>query len=526
MWKAVIADDEGIIANGLKKLIDWNELGVSIEGDARSGEQLRKEIERVDPDLVITDIRMPKMSGLDVMHWAAQTNRKAKFILISGYEDFNSAKDAMQNGAVDYLLKPVNKKELERAVRRAITGREEQEKLEFFSEKEEAHRLICSGSSQIDNEQIFSMLREKQISTEGCFFVGICIGIRPDVARSLERQSFQVYNLRRFYVFNRLEQMIAQSRRGFVIRSDQNALYLMGIYPEGRENSYLSEIVEPALRKVEREFQTELCVGIGMRADQISMFRTTYSASKFAFNLYFFEEKRRIDIAKVHRNYTISDEDYRESAKQAFCAIAAKAPDALDKIDEVMDRIESLHYGNRYAVCSKTLHFSEDLCSRLAGCKILREDVHLLQAHLQEVIEAQCTFRELKTAVRNYYSDLLERNYKNCRSRDKILIEEIKEYIRCHYAEELTVREVAGFACVSQNYFSVMFKNETGENFKTYLTSMRMREALRLLRETDDKMYEISEKVGYSNFRRFSNVFKETYEVSPTEYRKRIRGGT
>lgn len=524
MWKAVIADDEAIIANGLKKLIDWKGLGVSIEADARNGEQLLEEIERVNPDLVITDIRMPRLTGLEVLHRVSRTNRKIKFIFISGYEDFSYAKDAMKNGAVDYLLKPVNRRELEEAVRRAITGRENQEKLEFFSEKEESCCMIRGGAGQIDNEQILSMLRERKISLKDSFAVGVCVGLRPDIARSLERQSFQKYNLLRFSVFNRLEHLVEQTGRGLVIRADQDALYLMGVFERGRERTFIKELVEPMIRRVEREYQVELCVGIGMIADQSSMLRTTYSASKFAFNMYFFVEKQRINIAHVHRNYTVSDEDYRECAKQALFTIAAKGPDALEKISDVLDTIGELHYGNRYAVGSKLLHFSEDLFSKLADSHLLLEDPHALQNQLQELIESRCTLRELKTAVREFYTALLNRIYKSSRTRDKLLMEEVKDYIRDHYTEELTVREMAGIACVSQNYFSALFKSETGETFKTYVTTMRMQEALRLLRETDDKMYVISEKVGYSSFRRFSNVFKETYQVSPTEYRKRLRG--
>ena len=103
------------------------------------------------------------------------------------------------------------------------------------------------------------------------------------------------------------------------------------------------------------------------------------------------------------------------------------------------------------------------------------------------------------------------------------MIEQVKDYIKAHYAEDMSIKELADVACVSQNYFSALFKKETGQNYKAYLTSIRMEEAIKLLRTTDLKTYEIGEKVGYNNVRRFVDAFKQIYNVSPMEYKKSLR---
>ena len=120
MWKAVIADDEGVILQGLKKLVDWTNMNVHLVGEARDGQQLKEVMEETDPDIVITDIMMPYRTGLDILRWCNETDMHAKFIFISGYQEFTYAKEALQSGAVDYLLKPVARKDLEDAVRKAI----------------------------------------------------------------------------------------------------------------------------------------------------------------------------------------------------------------------------------------------------------------------------------------------------------------------------------------------------------------------------------------------------------------------
>ena len=103
MWKIVIADDEGVILQGLKRLIDWANINVELVGEARNGQQLKEVIEETDPDIVIADIMMPNMTGLEVIRWYNEVHSHAKFIFISGYQEFTYAKEALQNGAVDYL---------------------------------------------------------------------------------------------------------------------------------------------------------------------------------------------------------------------------------------------------------------------------------------------------------------------------------------------------------------------------------------------------------------------------------------
>lgn len=526
MWKAVIADDEGVIVNGLKKLIDWERLDVSIEGDARNGEELLKEIRRVEPDLVITDIRMPKMTGLEVMRRSGALQNKAKFIFISGYEEFSYVKEALKNGAVDYLMKPVGRRDLEEAVKKAISRREDQHTVEIFSEKHtEAQNLIWDDDEgeEMDNAALLRLFEKEKISCEDSFFVGICVGVRPDIAADLGTKAFQRYNLLRFSVFNRIAEGIQGKKHGFTIKTDQDAIHMMGVFPKEHAEDFMETYIEPVCQKVELEYNTRLCVGIGSLTSQISMLRNTYKAAKFAFELYFFEEKELVCFEDIHRDYTVSFDDYEEKVEKAFRAIVAKDPDVLDRIDEIMDCIEALHYGNRYAVRARTLHFTDDLLAKLVHYHMLEGDQYELQEKLQQLVSSQKNFRSLRLAVRDFYEIIIRKIYETGKSRDKMIIEEVKDYIKAHYTEDLSIKELAEVACVSQNYFSAMFKKETGENYKAYLTSIRMAEALRLLQETDYKTYEIGEKVGYNNVRRFVDAFKQLYSVSPMEYKKGLK---
>ena len=122
----------GVIVNGLKKLIDWGSLNIQIVGDAKDGRKLKELILAEEPDLVITDIMMPKMTGLEVISWYREIGTKTKFVFISGYQEFSYAQEAIRNGAVDYLLKPVGRRDLEDAVKKAINILENQNTAEIW----------------------------------------------------------------------------------------------------------------------------------------------------------------------------------------------------------------------------------------------------------------------------------------------------------------------------------------------------------------------------------------------------------
>ena len=209
--------------------------------------------------------------------------------------------------------------------------------------------------------------------------------------------------------------------------------------------------------------------------DVISWYREIGTKTKFAFNLYFFEEKTVINFQEIHKDYTVSFEDYEESIENAFRAIIAKDSSAMDKINDVMDNIYSIHYGNRYAAQSRTMNFTGDLNSKLYRYHLLDGDFYKIQDELQHKVENMTTFSELRICISEHYEKLLEKVY------------------------------------------------ETEQNYKAYLTQIRMEAALKLLQETDYKTYEIGEQVGYNNVRRFVDAFKQIYSVSPMEYKKGLK---
>ncbi len=355
------------------------------------------------------------------------------------------------------------------------------------------------------------------------FCVGICVGICPDEAREREEHSFEEFELARRVVFRRLRQEFAREQIGVGERTDKDVLYVMGTFSLGERETFLTTRLDPLRGMVEEECSVSLCMGISAVAEGTVDAQQLYREAITAFGLYRFEERKILRFFQNDRDYLTLFANYKEDADRALRSILTKEAQVMERIDRVMDDIEALDYGNWNAAVMRTMIFTGDLGFLLHQYRLLDMRFDEMQDALQEQVEAQDTMRALKRCIHDHFENLLSRIYATGRSQEKVLIEDVKKYIRDHYAEDLSIGELAKVACVSPNYFSAMFKKETGQNYKAYLTSLRMEAAIGLLQETDYKIYEVAERAGYNNVRRFVDAFKQIYGVSPMEYRKRFR---
>lgn len=526
MWKAVIADDERIIVKGLRKLVDWGALGITVVGEAGDGQQLMQVIEETQPDIVLSDIRMPGHTGLEVLRWYEKHYTGAKFIFASGFQEFSYAKEALRHGAVDYLLKPVGRRDLETALKKATQQLKEQDAADLFREEtneiQEIFRQINDGRD-FEYSDLYDLFRREHWDLDNSFFVGICGGIRPDVADLMSQKNFAKYNLLRFSVFNQLAEAFSDQKLGFVVRKSENCIYFVGVFPKADRESYCEKYIRPLKQNAEDACHLELCIGVGTPAESAAQILDSYRDAKNAFSLYFFEEKTLVLCEEAVKPEPVLFEQYQQDVEEVFKSILFSMHSLETALNRVMQDIYSMHYGNENGLRMRTMSFSGDLNLRLHQCGILRTDVMELQRELEDKIHFAATYEALKLSVIRFYQDTLKKARSPEWSGERTSIEKVKTYIRDNYANDLSIAELADVACVSKNYFSAMFKREAGQNYKAYLTEIRMEKAVELLCETETRVYEIAEKVGYNNVRRFVDAFREKYDLTPIEYREKMR---
>lgn len=521
MWKVLLADDEAVIVKGLRRLIDWAALDIELVGEATDGLMAAQLLEQTHPDLVISDIRMPGLSGLELMERGKGRARAPKFIFVSGYEEFEYVRQALSGGAVDYLLKPVSAEALEKAVRKALGLMEDRSAAAMFRQSSvplqdffgqlTANRAF-TGSDLYQN--FTSLLGGK----ESPAFVGLCFGLSLEAADQLEQLPYERQLLQSFVAFNTARDELERSGYGCFLRKDEKRCCMLGIFSPGEEPE---EILRDVLTKTEAKTGYRLRVGTGRRCERAEDLMATYEDSLRAFELYYFEQENVLCWDGQPHQPASTNEDFGAAVKQVFQSIVAKTDTVEADVDRVLDIIADLHYNNRNAAYNRVMLFTGDLCQQLYSNRLLTGSFTQRQDALQHQLEGCRTYTELRRQLQDYYRQMLPDVYHIARNKNTAEINRVLRYIQEHYREELSLKTLAEVACVSPHYFSSYFKTETGQNYKAYLTRVRMDQALHLVLDTDLKTYEIAEQVGYNNVRRFVDAFRISYQMSPVDYRKR-----
>ncbi len=518
MWKVLLADDENLILKGLSKLIDWAALDIEVVGEALDGHGAEQLILEKHPDLVVSDIRMPGLTGLELMERHITGSHAPKFIFVSGYEEFEYVKQALSGGAVDYLLKPVSPEALEKAVRKALGLMADSSAAALFRQ------------SSVPLQDFFSQLNREFAGTElyhnftsllggkeSPVFAGLCFGFNRDSLRQLDRLPYERQLLQSFVALNAIRDDLERSGYGCFLRKDEHCCCMMGIFSPGEDAEV---ILRDVIRRTFEKTGFHLRVGIGRMCQSAEELMSTYEDSLRAFELYYFDQKDILYWDGSPHIPAYTNKDFDQAVNQVFRSIVARESTVAADIDRTMDIIADLHYGNRNAAWNRTLIFSGDLFQMLYSNHLLTGDFIQRQDALQHLMEPCTTFGELRETLQSYYQDTLPDIYQAASRKNSSNIYQVQQYIQEHYQEDISLKALAELACVSPYYFSAYFKAETGQNYKAYLTGIRMEHALHLVLDTDLRSYEIAEQVGYNNARRMVETFRTTYGMSPADYRK------
>ena len=518
--KVLLADDEHLIVKGLSKLIDWASLDIEIIGEAIDGLAAEQMILAHQPDLVISDIRMPGLTGLELLSRHKGGSHAPKFIFISGYEEFEYVRQALSNGAVDYLLKPVSAAELEKAVRKALGLMADSNAAALFRQSSVSLQEFFSqltANREFAGTDLYESFASLLGGKDSPVFMGLCFGFTQESARQLDQLPYERQLLQSFVVLNTVRDVLEHSGYGCFLRKDERCNCMMGIFSPGED---IESILRQAIERTAIKTGYRLRVGMGRLCKSPEELMDTYEDSLRAFDLYYFEQKELLYWDGSPHKPTFTNEEFDDAVQQVFRSIVAKADDVEARVDHVLDIIADLHYNNRLAAYSRSMVFTGDLCQLLYANRLLTGSFGERQDALQQILTHCNTFGELREQLKNYYRELLPGVYHTASRKSTAEIYRVQQYIQEHYHEELSLKTLAEVACVSPHYFSAYFKAETGQNYKAYLTGVRMEQALHLVLDTDLKTYEIAERVGYNNVRRFVDSFRSVYHLSPMDYRK------
>ena len=521
----IIADDEPFICGMLEKLINFDALGLTLLECVNDGQTLETRIKELHPDVVLTDISMPRQDGLDVIRKTREQGITCRFVIISGYQQFEYAYNALKYDVDDYLLKPVEQAELNRVLKK-ICGEiasssfndvsQERTRLHTYLVEWGIHRELRNDGLTLEeiNETYQTSFQR------GAFrFAMMKLDFTRDEAQRKEDVSSIIAKLRSLA----LQQLQACcSEIVFAGRRDRVTLLLN--YDGAREaalNTKLTELHARTRHIVElfRGINLTLCVGTSVpricQCEQAyqSCQRALWLRVQYGIDRVIFEDsfedvpfggyRRRIDEMRqaLERAYLSMDSQALQTQLDAFFALPVP----------VLCGTEAMEF-----LYGELAHLSQ-------RCGDVTRDPIRAKGLLTECLgdmEMQTTFRDCRAAASRGAGRFLSLMAEFVRDKNAKPVLRATAYIESHYAERITLETMADLVNLNPIYFSNLFKRELGKSFTEYLTEYRMKKAKELLRMSNQNINEIADTLGYSDARYFSKAFKKEVGIKPTDYRK------
>lgn len=530
-WKVLIVDDEFRIGQLIKKLINWEELPLVCIDVVDNGETAYQVILDEHPDIVITDIRMPKINGLELVRMTKKIKEAIRFIIISGYKEFEYAHKALQYGVNDYLLKPINETELNEVLQKLT---EELSRNRAAVRAESEMRRTVSVSEHIIRRDLLSHIMEKEqlpsqteveqayhVVLDAAFYRGIDIKLDyTDLEKSDKKQD----RLTMEKVLAIVEQNLDEhAKEELICEKPGMHLYCLFNYEAGKSKE-IKGVIGAILSDIQDYLigfeQYVVTIGVGTEKNQFGQMRYSIKeAQTAAGNRIKLGTGRLIYAEHVRCEREKGIDDYlnphKGKLKQAIESYSCEElAQAVNQIFSPFLMKEGLDFSLCYPLAEEIISFFFDHAEVQS-----RESAELKEFLFGSVNQCH-TIPKLKDLLRQNLGDYLAMSLKMLETESTRPIRQAKQYVDDNYAEKITLEDIAGIVELNPVYFSVLFKKETGMNFSSYLVNVRMEMAKKMLREGNATIAAVAEQVGYKDSRYFSQIFEKTVGVKPALYRK------
>ncbi|WP_217597236.1 response regulator [Cohnella sp. GbtcB17] len=518
MYRILLVDDEKLELEAVANYVRWADMGIAVADTAKNGREALQKMSLCKPDIILTDVRMPVMDGLEFARKAKQLDKHVKIVFLSGHDEFQYIKAALAVEAVGYLLKPIDHEELATVMQRVIRKCEEDRQL-LGSAEGLKERLVRSLAFETDTELRKAWIQKierlpRPLPQTGRYklaYAGIrsrSSGARPadwfaDVQLALERQGEHHYA---WYV-------------------DEERFCAIYYERQAAESEAPGEAAAfwQALSAELDSRGAVLTVGLSGEGRHLIDLHDRFEEAKLAHASRFYDGGR----AAVHA-YAPFESPRMPTLEPAVAAAelgAAISHARLDDIDRQIARFLAPYAANRTpreSIVSDTAHLLSELERQYAPLLETNEGARERQdANWKRMLEPDSLeeLRESLVAWCRTLAGLIE-----ARDKDKHMpvVQRVMEAIDVRYSQPLTVEQLAAEVYLSPNYIRTLFKEKSGETILEYLTRVRIRRAAELLKDRSLRVHEISKAVGYENVSYFCALFQRHRGVTPNDYRKKL----
>ncbi len=533
-YSVLLVDDEEFVFEIMMKKMNWEEMGFVVAGYARNGLEALEMAEELQPDVVMTDIKMPYMDGLTLSARLKELYPAIKIIIFSGFDEFEYAKEAIRLEAAEYILKPIASEEVEKVflnIRKKldieISERRNIDSLQEYYLNSlpvlQDNYYITLLEGRMDESLIDKYAFDYQISLEGPYYVSslVHLSYREKNGEEMKTAPFMLA----LSVKQLLEEQLAENWNTKII-SHLGEIIVISQLSEKSEITVFTDYMDRFCKLAKKVCKAIVTVGIGCVVEEVKDIQLSYKEAKNALShrtLYGNERAINIQEVEVKRKNT----SYHWEGK-----IAA-------------DIIKAIKFGKKEELEKKVNTFfesigKEDMSIQNYKLHLMKLVVELVEFMEQYELDVKEIFQDIENFPENILIESKEEARESFLEKSQIILRMIHEkrrdsslsfitaaedYVKNNYwDQELCIESICQNLNVSSSYFSTTFKKTTGKTFINYLTDYRMDEAIRLLQTTEYKTYEIAEKTGYSDPNYFPNyfsyAFKKKYGISPSKYRR------
>lgn len=525
-YRVLLVDDEEEVRRAIAKKLDWAALGFSVVGEASNGEEALELLDTAQPDVIMTDIKMPFMDGLTLCRLAKKRLPGVKVAIFSGFDEFEYAKEAIKLEVEEYVLKPINAQELAQVFKRLYNtlqaeaaARSDIERLQRYYEaslplmRQQFLQSLMEGS--MGPYLMRQKMAEYDLALDAATY---CVAVLHCARAEEEDGHSQLL----FVSLQQLVREMVPAGLPYHLLQLLDKLVVLFLLPQGFGERDVIAALNQLFVPVRKFLGVQLSVGVGQCYAQLTQTARSYREANEALEYQILLERGQCifigDIEPAAAGAAAPDTNYSEEILRQIKI--GTGDDLLRAVNAMVSYLKGSHINlQQYQLFQ--LEMATGLMRLIKAYRLDEENTHLGTELLEKNTHHFHNLDELGRWLYAFCNNLRHLIRRERKDSSRLIVDKAKEHLAQHYHESnLSLESVSGMLNVSPAYFSTLFKKETGLNFVGYLTGLRLEKALELLHTTHDKTYMIAEKTGYTDANYFSYVFKKQYGVSPSKYRQ------
>lgn len=525
----MLVDDEPFILQGLSVIIDWEKEGYKIVKKASDGQEALDYLSENEVDLIITDIRMPQINGLELLEKVRNENlSEAYIIILSGYNDFKYAQAAIRYSCMDYILKPVQKEQLLENIRRVTKKRENMIQEEIDSQRMQRGYLLQNMMALLQGkakEQNLSYIRENFHCGSAARYLHICLN---DLS-ALEEMSDEEISELKDQVYEQVSCYLREDAdhlfKDFFVYEEEYEIGFVYFDYMAKERGLTEEEFMRALHRTAQDGSEKLPVIllVGKRVEDISRISRSYSSAcvlrsfkgfQDTKNIYYYEKEVQVNPSKTVLCKQSLDNLVMAVDQNDIISINKSVDDLFMEMDR-LDRTRETVTMNLNWLIFRLINLAAEQDESVNQDEVL--------SYISESVSKEEILRGSRSHMRKFASEFAEYLVQLRKNVSKGILAEIENEVKEHYAENLTLRELGQKYYLNSSYLGQIFRKRYGQSFKNYLNNYRIKEAASQLIRTDKKVSQIAEDVGYRDLDYFISRFIEQEGCTPSRYRKSAR---